>query len=109
MSGSDGFYFLAFNTGILDFGDHTAKSQASFLDTFSIFSQSVKFKVGTRNLLKILPVDLNQSGTVNVVDFSILLFHWGKKTAASLETADINKDGRIDIKDLSIMLFYWTG
>jgi hypothetical protein len=49
--------------------------------------------------------DLNCDGLVNLIDFSILLFHWG----TSNPIADINGDGTVDLIDFSIMLFNWTG
>ncbi len=49
--------------------------------------------------------DLNCDTKVNLVDFSILLYHWGTNHAV----ADINKDGHVNLTDLSIMLFDWTG
>lgn len=49
--------------------------------------------------------DLNCDGSVNLVDFSILLFNWD----SSNETADINADGFVSLPDFSIMLFNWTG
>ncbi len=49
--------------------------------------------------------DLNKDKKVNLVDFSILLFHW--RTAD--ETADINQDGIVNLTDFSIMLSNWTG
>lgn len=52
-----------------------------------------------------LRADLNKDGSVNIIDFSILLFNWGTDDPI----ADINLDGRVDLTDFSIMLFYWTG
>lgn len=49
--------------------------------------------------------DLNRDGRVNLVDFSILLFHWNTDDAI----ADINLDGRVNLADFSIMMYYWTG
>ncbi len=49
--------------------------------------------------------DLNGDGKVNLIDFSILLFHWGQAWAPG----DLNGDGIVDLPDLSIMLFNWTG
>ena len=54
-----------------------------------------KFKIG----------DLNGDGKVNLVDFSIMLAHWGTNYAP----ADLNGDGTVDLPDLSILLFNWTG
>lgn len=49
--------------------------------------------------------DLNGDGSVNLVDFSILLFNWNSTNVV----ADINADGTVSLPDFSIMLFYWTG
>lgn len=49
--------------------------------------------------------DLNKDGKVNLVDFSILLFHWGTNDLIS----DINQDGKVSLVDFSIMLANWTG
>jgi hypothetical protein len=49
--------------------------------------------------------DLNCDGSVNLVDFSILVFNWNTAN----EVADINSDGTVSLPDFSVMLFYWTG
>ena len=56
-----------------------------------------------------LSADLNRDGSVNLIDFSILLFHWGSDGGASDPPADINRDGGVSLTDFSIMLFQWTG
>jgi hypothetical protein len=48
--------------------------------------------------------DLNQDGTVDVVDLSIMLSDWESSDPVS----DINGDGTVDVVDLSIMLSNWT-
>jgi hypothetical protein len=48
--------------------------------------------------------DLNCNGVTNLVDFSILLFHWG----TNRRVADINADGAVNLTDFSIMMFYFT-
>lgn len=53
--------------------------------------------------------DLNRDGKVNLVDFSILLFHWNTNGGSSDPPADINQDGRVTLTDFSIMIFNWTG
>jgi hypothetical protein len=53
--------------------------------------------------------DLNRDGKVNLVDFSILLFHWNTNGGQSDPPADINQDGRVTLTDFSIMIFNWTG
>jgi hypothetical protein len=58
---------------------------------------------------KTLNSDLNRDGKVNLVDFSVLLFHWNTAGGQSDPPADINQDGRVTLTDFSIMIFNWTG
>jgi len=53
--------------------------------------------------------DFNHDGTVNSVDFSILLFFWNSRTPFSNPCVDINKDFRINSVDFSILLYQWGG
>src|SRR6266550_1917182 len=48
--------------------------------------------------------DINNDGTVNVFDLSMLLTHWGTSDAAS----DINHDGTVNVFDLSPLLSHWS-
>lgn len=48
--------------------------------------------------------DLNCNSVTNLVDFSILLFHWG----TNHRVADINNDGVVNLVDFSVMMFYFT-
>jgi hypothetical protein len=50
-----------------------------------------------------LPSDLNNDGTVNVLDLSIMLGGWQKTGVA----ADLNGDGVVNVFDLSILLGHW--
>lgn len=47
--------------------------------------------------------DLNCDDTINLTDFSILMYYWGTTDA----TADINSDGTVNLTDFSIMMYYW--
>lgn len=49
--------------------------------------------------------DINDDTRVNLIDFSILLFHW----TTNFPDADINLDGIVNLTDFSIQLFCWTG
>ena len=49
--------------------------------------------------------DLNKDDRVNLIDFSILLYWWGRENPS----ADFNQDGLVNLTDFSIMLYYWTG
>jgi len=88
---------------------HTAKSffevtnEGGFIR--SGFSQALTFYVGDQRSGGAEGGDINGDNKVNLIDFSILLFHWG--TANPL--ADINADGKVNLTDFSIMIFHWTG
>lgn len=47
--------------------------------------------------------DINNDGSVNVLDLSILLLNW----RSSDPDSDLNRDGRVNVLDLSIMLSNW--
>lgn len=72
------------------------------------FGQSLSFFVGEGEggeINFVVRADVNNDNKINLVDFSILLFHWGTSNAES----DINFDGVVNLTDFSIMLFRWTG
>lgn len=52
--------------------------------------------------------DINKDGSINLSDFSILMYYWHDTPPAN-KCADINKDGTVDLADFSIMLYWWTG
>lgn len=115
----NGVYLLNFDTSLLDFGQHSAKSKASLANQISPFSKVVNFLVGTKNVLSlkeksILKGDLNNDGRVNLVDFSIAAYWYKRNLTLSSdflvkEREGLNGDSKIDLIDFSIMAFYWTG
>lgn len=75
-------------------------------------SKLVKFIIGETNIfyaesLSSIPGDCNADKIINLVDFSILAFWYGKKNPPIC--VDTNKDGIINLTDFSILAFYWTG
>lgn len=116
-SDEDGVYYSNFDTSVLEYGGHTARSKSSLANTVSNFGYLVNFKVGEANVMKSISVkslkgDLNNDGRVNLVDFSIAAF-WYKRTLSStfmaVESERLSGDGKVDLGDFSIMAFYWTG
>lgn len=107
--GTNGDWKIAYDTAGLTVEQfHTVK--ANYIDTEnndlkSGHSLITSFYVGNRDVDTGMTADLNLDGSVNLTDFSILLFNWG----ASGGTADIDQDGTVSLPDFSIMLFYWTG
>ncbi len=72
------------------------------------FSNYTYYGVGQEADQQLSP-DLNRDGSVNLIDFSILLFWWGGAGGDSDPPADINGDGTVSLTDFSILLFNWTG
>lgn len=85
-----------------------AKSANALTQITTQFSNYTFYGVG-QQVSKTLNSDLNRDGKVNLVDFSILLFHWNTNGGTSNPSADINGDGRVTLTDFSIMIFNWTG
>ena len=104
---TDGNWEVEFDTGKLSLETYEVKARGTVIgEDPGDFSVSVFVGVGGEPQPDFaLRADLNRDGSVNIIDFSILLFNWG--TADTV--ADINLDGSVDLTDFSIMLFYWTG
>lgn len=104
---SKGDWLYSFWTEVLDEGSHTAKAKAKNPDgLLSSFSAVMAFQLGKVGIDEQCPrADLNRDGKVNLIDFSILLYWWGRINICS----DQNRSGKVDLPDFSIMLFWWTG
>jgi hypothetical protein len=114
ISDKDGVYLYNFDSSFVDYGTHYAKSKASIGNqAVSGFSNTISFKIGTKNVVAELPTktpakgDLNNDKRVNLVDFSITAY-WYKRPSPPA-SADLNGDSKVDLIDFSIMAFYWTG
>lgn len=112
ISTETGDWSMDFDTSPLEEGAHTARAMfevtESGLASESSFSQAVSFFVG-QGQASVGSADLNLDGRINLIDFSILLFHWNTDGGDSDPPADINSNSRVDLADFSIMLFNWTG
>ncbi len=114
ISSDNGYYLYKFNTGEVDYGDHTTHSRAATNDgNVTTDSNFVSFKVGVKNVLAAAPSkaasagDLNNDTRVNLIDFSIMAY-WYRRPSPLL-TVDLNGDGKVDLVDFSILAYYWTG
>jgi hypothetical protein len=74
----------------------------------TVFSNYTFYGVG-QEAESPINADLNRDGSVNLIDFSILLFWWGTDGGDSNPPADINQDSNVSLTDFSILLFNWTG
>lgn len=106
QANSNGVWTLNFDSGvnILPAGTHITYGREVVTGGYtSILTQSIQFVVNP-----CIAADINCDGSVNLTDFSIMLFYW-EQTNPSNPRADINKDGVVNLTDFSIMLFFWTG
>jgi hypothetical protein len=103
----EGDWDYSFDASILDEGSYTARAKATSPEgLLSSYSKALDFYIGKGVPGVICPnADLNGEGKVNLIDFSILLYWWGKDDPCS----DQNGNGRVDLPDFSIMMYHWTG
>jgi hypothetical protein len=108
-----GVYLYNFDTSALDYGDHSTKSKSSINGQISPYGAAAAFSVGDQDVLAAAPVkhsivgDVNGDGKVNLVDFSVVAYWFGRSGAP--KTADLNGDGKVNLVDFSILAYHWTG
>jgi hypothetical protein len=111
-SGSNGRWQIDLDTNTLGIAEYTLRAKSVFgtgsLTTDSAFSRSVQLFVGVEGT-PVSSADLNRDGSVDLIDFSILIFWWESNGGDSDPPADINGDGLVSLADFSILLFNWTG
>ncbi len=110
-SNANGFWTLDLSTDGFTTGTYKVRAKAvqtSGVGISTNFSDYTFYGVGEEATV-IGSSDLNRDGSVNLTDFSILLFWWNTDGGASNPPADINQDGTVSLTDFSIMIFNWTG
>ncbi len=102
-----GNWIFPFDTSPLDEGSHTSRAKAKTPEgLLSSFSKVLGFFIGKYGVAEVCPrADFNKDGKTNLIDFSIMLYWWGKYNPC----VDQNKDGIVNLPDFSIMMYYWTG
>lgn len=50
-------------------------------------------------------VDANNDGSINILDFNILIINWGSTAPGNV--ADFNDDGIVDIFDFNLLMIHW--
>jgi hypothetical protein len=108
-SDADGLYKIIIPLGSLSKGDYSI--HVNYTDDTRI-SKLIKFIIGDANILSSdsvtnIPGDCNADNVINLVDFSVLAFWYGKDNPPVC--VDTNHDGIINLVDFSILAFYWTG
>ena len=110
-SDGNGRWSTTYDTSSFSRGTYQIRARAEQTDTLgrnTTFSDYTFYGVGQTADVP-LNTDLNRDGSVNLTDFSILLFWWNSNGGDSDPPADINQDGRVSLTDFSILLFNWTG
>lgn len=97
------------NTNSYNPGDYRAYSLVLSSPLQSIVSTSLGFSVGATGITptpagcNISTGDLNCDSSINIMDFSILMYYWGTTQPAG----DVNSDGNVNLTDFSILMYYW--
>jgi len=111
-AGNNGRWSFNLDTATLSISEHILRARSIVgnppLTTESSFSTSLQLFVGVDGQAT-QPSDLNRDGSVNLIDFSILIFWWQTNGGDSDPPADINQNGNVGLEDFSILLFNWTG
>ncbi len=108
-SSAVGAWSRAFTGAELGVGSHDIRTRATSGSQTSEYSPTVTVAVNQVDLCSTsTPGDINCDGSVDLVDFSILLFYWQVTNPANAR-ADINADTTVNVTDFSILLYYWTG
>jgi hypothetical protein len=110
VSDSSGAWQVTIDTTNFTKGTYKVRAKAKAVSGTieTNYSNYTFYGVGESAQVK-LNSDLNVDGKVNLTDFSILLFWWGRDGGNSNPPADINRDGTVSLTDFSILLFNWTG
>jgi len=109
ISDSDGEWSVTLDTTGFARGTYQVRARAEQVDgERTNFSNYVFHGIGQEAEAPLAP-DLNRDGSVNLIDFSIMLFWWQTNGGDSDPPADINQDGNVSLTDFSILLFNWTG
>ncbi len=112
-SNAEGAWTYALDTSALAYGDHTAVASFAMGAGTAISSELLAFSVGDANVAApavhsgALRGDLNHDGRVNLIDFSIMAYWYGRPNPPAY--VDLSGDGKVDLTDFSILAYYWTG
>lgn len=124
VAGKDGLYRYIVDSADLEYGNHEVKTKVYVAseELISTYGNILSFVVGTKNVPKASAApgrttcppkgDINDDCRVNLIDFSILAYWWGRGGSSDTLIAidkKVYEDGKIDLRDFSIMAYYWTG
>ncbi len=103
------------NATVIDPGTYYFKLVAHYGTNFSTSTQvftavapSSSGGGGGHSSSDAMSADINRDGFVNSIDFSVLLYFWGKNYPYKNINVDINGDKNINSIDFSILLYHWS-
>lgn len=114
-AGIDGYYQTQI-TADINAGVYAFRATATFNGITSAYSAPLQILVYNPEDMEQAPIapaqlqsciDVNRDTSINLVDFSILLFWYEKNNPP--ENLDCNADNRVDLTDFSILMYFWTG
>ena len=113
VSSASGTWIDQLPTGALAYGSHTAVAYAALVGSITQVSTIVSFTIGNTNVPAPkatgcpLKGDLNGDCRVNLIDFSILAYWYGRPNPPSAVLLD--GTSVVNLTDFSILAYYWTG
>ncbi len=112
VADKSGYWYYSIANNNFNFGNYNATAYSIDKNGgLSVKSSVVYFDVGRTTKTGAInrcanDVDISEDGKVDLVDFSILLYNFGKFVN---KKTDLNCDNKIDYADFSILLYYWRG
>lgn len=113
-SSGNGAWVYQVDTNSLEYGTHTVHANAeTTAGQFTTNSNLVTFTVGNEDIAAATSTavppqyDLNGDGRINLIDFSILAYWYGKPNPPAALLFD--HTNTVDLTDFSILAYYWTG
>jgi hypothetical protein len=108
-SNANGSYKIVLPLGNLSKGDYAVHVQYNGDDRIS---KLISFTIGDTDVFTTtttanIPGDCNADKIINLVDFSVLAYWYGKNNPPLC--VDTNHDNKINLVDFSILAFWWTG
>ena len=117
-SASDGEFYYQLDTTDLQIGTHSAEAFVETATDTSGNSRLVEFEITEESVEPEADeepdaedtcekADYNDNNKVNIVDFSILVYHYNEPNVPG--DIDLNNDNNVDLTDFSILIYCWTG
>lgn len=104
---SDGGFYYEFKSSSLSAGSHFAEARVTLGGIISPYSLPAEFEVEEKDAEEntCVKADYDGDNKVSLVDFSILLYWYGKNNVS--DEIDLSGDNKANLKDFSILMHCW--